>query len=42
MIETLNGGLKHNIMEAVQEQTWTPAHELKHVWGADAYVSGKG
>lgn len=30
-----------NTTKAVQEQTWTAAHELGHVWKVDSYVKNK-
>lgn len=30
-----------NTTKAVQEQTWTAAHELGHVWKVDSYVKSK-
>ncbi len=45
MIKPLNGELKQfvfiNTTKAVQEQTWTAAHELGHVWKVDSYVKEK-
>ncbi len=42
VIKPLNGELKQfvfiNTTKAVQEQTWTAAHELGHVWKVDSYV----
>ena len=42
MIKPLNGKLEQfvfiNTMKAVQEQTWTAAYELGHVWKVDSYI----
>lgn len=42
MIKPVNGEMKQfvfiNTTKAVQEQTWTAAHELGHVWQVDTYV----
>lgn len=42
MIKPLNGKMEQfvfiNTTKAVQEQTWTAAHELGHVWRVDTYV----
>lgn len=42
LIKPLNGKLEQfvfiNTTKAVQEQTWTAAHELGHVWEVDSYV----
>ncbi|MDE7267087.1 MAG: ImmA/IrrE family metallo-endopeptidase [Lachnospiraceae bacterium] len=42
VIKPLNGKLEQfvfiNTTKAVQEQTWTAAHELGHVWEVDFYV----
>lgn len=43
--KVLNGKLKHfvfiNTIKNVQEQTWTAAHELGHVYGVDRIVNEK-
>lgn len=45
VIKPLNGKLEQfvfiNTTKAVQEQTWTAAHELGHVWEVDSYVKKK-
>lgn len=45
VIKPLNGKMEQfvfiNTTKAVQEQTWTAAHELGHVWKVDAYVKEK-
>lgn len=45
MIKPVNGEMKQfvfiNTTKAVQEQTWTAAHELGHVWQVDTYVKEK-
>ncbi|MCM1264540.1 MAG: ImmA/IrrE family metallo-endopeptidase [Butyrivibrio sp.] len=45
VIKPLNGRLEQfvfiNTTKAVQEQTWTAAHELGHVWKVDSYVKEK-
>lgn len=45
MIKPLNGRMEQfvyiNTTQAVQEQTWTAAHELGHVWKVDSYVKEK-
>ena len=45
MIKPLNGKLEQfvfiNTSKAVQEQTWTAAHELGHVWKVDSYVKNE-
>lgn len=42
MIKPLNGRMEQfvfiNTTKAVQEQTWTAAHELGHVWRVDSHV----
>lgn len=42
MIKPVNGEMKQFVFidtaKAVQEQTWTAAHELGHVWQVDGYV----
>lgn len=42
MIKPVNGEMKQfvfiNTTKVLQEQTWTAAHELGHVWQVDAYV----
>lgn len=42
LIKPLNGRMEQfvfiNTTKAVQEQTWTAAHELGHVWKVDSYV----
>ena len=43
MIKPVSGEMKQfvfiNTTKAVQEQTWTAAHELGHVWQVDIYVT---
>lgn len=45
VIKPLNGKMEQfvfiNTTKAVQEQTWTAAHELGHVWKVDSYVKEK-
>lgn len=45
VIKPLNGEFKQfvfiNTTKAIQEQTWTAAHELGHVWKVDSYVKEK-
>lgn len=45
VMKPLNGKMEQfvfvNTTKAVQEQTWTAAHELGHVWKVDAYVKEK-
>lgn len=45
MIKPVNGKMEQfvfiNTTKAVQEQTWTAAHELGHVWKVDFYVKKK-
>lgn len=45
VIKPLNGGMEQfvfiNTTKAIQEQTWTAAHELGHVWKVDSYVKEK-
>lgn len=45
VIKPVNGKMEQfvfiNTTKAVQEQTWTAAHELGHVWKVDAYVKDK-
>lgn len=45
VIKPLNGRMEQfvfiNTTKAVQEQTWTAAHELGHVWKVDNYVKNK-
>lgn len=45
MIKPLNGRMEQfvfiNTTKAVQEQTWTAAHELGHIWKVDSYVKEK-
>lgn len=45
VIKPLNGKLEQfvfiNTTKAVQEQTWTAAHELGHVWKVDSYVKNE-
>lgn len=45
VIKPLNGKMEQfvfiNTTKAVQEQTWTAAHELGHVWRVDSYVKQK-
>lgn len=42
MIKPVNGKMKQFVFisttKAVQEQTWTAAHELGHVWQVDSYI----
>lgn len=45
IIKPLNGRMEQfvfiNTTKAIQEQTWTAAHELGHVWEVDTYVKEK-
>lgn len=45
VIKPLNGRMEQfvfiNTTKAIQEQTWTAAHELGHVWKVDSYVKEK-
>lgn len=45
VIKPVNGKMEQfvfiNTTKAVQEQTWTAAHELGHVWKVDSYVKKK-
>lgn len=45
VIKPLNGRLEQfvfiNTTKAIQEQTWTAAHELGHVWKVDSFVKEK-
>lgn len=45
MIKPVNEEMKQfvfiNTTKAVQEQTWTAAHELGHVWQVDSYIKEK-
>ena len=45
VIKPVNGRMEQfvfiNTTKAVQEQTWTAAHELGHVWKVDSYVKEK-
>lgn len=45
VIKPVNGKMEQfvfiNTTKAVQEQTWTAAHELGHVWRVDSYVKDK-
>lgn len=45
VIKPFNGRMEQfvfiNTMKAVQEQTWTAAHELGHVWRGDSYIKEK-
>ena len=45
VIKPVNGRMEQfvfiNTTKAVQEQTWTAAHELGHVWKVDSYVKKK-
>lgn len=45
IIKPVNGEMKQFVFidttKAVQEQTWTAAHELGHVWQVDSYVKGR-
>lgn len=45
MIKPVNEEMKQfvfiNTTKAVQEQTWTAAHELGHVWQIDSYIKEK-
>ncbi|MCH5256575.1 MAG: ImmA/IrrE family metallo-endopeptidase [Lachnospiraceae bacterium] len=45
VIKPVNGKMEQfvfiNTTKAVQEQTWTAAHELGHVWKVDSYVKNK-
>ncbi len=45
IVKPLNGEIRQfvfiNTTKAVQEQTWTAAHELGHIWQVDIYIKEK-